>query len=151
MGLLEAAGAQAAEVVSLAEAESDGLRQEARVAAAAAREAAQQEAEDGRLSGLASLRNLRQGQAEAGQAVLEAARRDANLVRADAEAQSKSLLEETSQRINAQLEAARIDATRTVSYTPLTPPTKRPAEVSVGGGLLTRKKATLTMVTTHIA
>ena len=38
-GLLEAAEAQAAELVRLAEAESDRLRQEARLAAAAAREA----------------------------------------------------------------------------------------------------------------
>ena len=111
--LLEAAEAQAAELVRLAEAESDRLRQEARLSAAASREAAQQEADDVRLSGLASLRKLRQEQAEAGQAVLEAARRDANLVRADAEAQSKSLLEEPAQRINAQLEAARLDAART--------------------------------------
>ncbi|RRD50577.1 hypothetical protein [Arachnia propionica] len=110
--LLEAAEAQAAELVRLAEGEAERIRTEARRAAAEARETAQQEADDVRLTGLASLRKLRQEQAEAGQAALEAARRDANLIRVEAEARAKSLIEETETRVAAQSEAARVEAAR---------------------------------------
>ena len=111
-GLLEAAEAQAAELVRQAEEEADRIRAEARRAAAETREAAQQEADDVRLTGLSSLRKLRQEQAEAGQAALEAARRDAHLIRVEAEARAKSLIEETETKIAAESEASRVQAAR---------------------------------------
>ena len=111
-GLLRAAEAQAADIVERATREAERIKAEARRTSAALREAAQQEADDVRLTGLSGLRQLRQEQAEAGKEVLEQARRDANLQLVEARQRAKATDDAAAARALALAESAAIDAAR---------------------------------------
>lgn len=112
-GLLRAAEAQSGDLIQRAEHEADRIKTEARRSAAAMREAAQQESDDVRLTGLAGMRQLRQEQADLGKSTLETARRDGNLVIADAKARAKSLIESATIQAATLLESARVEGART--------------------------------------
>lgn len=111
-GILQAAEAQAVELVRLAEGEADRMRDDGRRAAASLRESAQKEADDVKLGGLAGLRKLRQEQAEEGQRVLQAAQRDAEVALGDAQSRVAALLAEAEQRAAAVGAAAEVEAQR---------------------------------------
>ncbi len=111
-GILEAAESQAAELVRLAESESDRIRDDGRRAAATLREAAQKEADDVRLGGLAGLRKLRQAQAEEGQRALDAARHDAETIVSDAGTRALTMITEAERRANAIATTAAAEAER---------------------------------------
>ena len=110
--ILQSAEAQAAELVRLAEAESDRMRDDGRRAAAALREVAQKEADDVRLGGLAGLRKLRQAQADEGQRTLDAASRDAEVIVSDAGTRALSMIAEAERRANAIETSAGAEAER---------------------------------------
>lgn len=111
-GLLRAAEAQASDIVQQGSHEAERIKAEARRTAAALREAAQQEADDVRLTGLAGLRDLRQQQAEVGKEALETARRDGDLITADARVKAEGLIEAATLRASALMEAASAEAGR---------------------------------------
>ncbi|MBK7821274.1 MAG: DivIVA domain-containing protein [Tessaracoccus sp.] len=110
--LLRSAEAQAADIVSRATREGERIKIEARRTSAELRDAAQQEADDIRLTGLSGLRQLRQEQAEAGKEALAAARRDADLFLSEARQRAKASDDAAAARALALAESSAIDAAR---------------------------------------
>lgn len=111
-GLLRAAEAQAKDIVDRAEHEAERIKTEARRSGAEVRRMAHEEADDIRITGLASLRQLRQEQADAGEAALGEARRAAAETLAEAAARAKVQLEASGSQAAALLESARVECAR---------------------------------------
>lgn len=111
-GLLKAAEAQARDIVERAEHEAERIVTEARRSATSLRESAQQEADDIRLTGLASLRQLRSEQAAAGQSALAKARADAERTVEDGQNQRTALIAGARTEAAGIVEAGRAEAAR---------------------------------------